>query len=560
MSTVRLSYPSRSDVLTTESGATVALAPNLARERVSFDGEVDDPLRFREAMSALHEVVVGDLRYKPRDKSAYVAFKAREQAERQAVATRAYVAAHDQARRAPRAPRPDLKDDFRRAHRLYWRARNDWSSELRRNDPELFRHLVPCDPVISVAPDTVFFEAFSKDESSYGCLYVDRGAFRTSSSVALGTTNVDYSQSLYDHLQTLRSYRSTRISLDPKGFDVEVAGRDGHREEKIELPSSWLRGFGQISAATMLGQVSFTLPTEVVYALLAFLRRRREKTGPRSIRVRLVPGKPPELVLDPWGTVLTSRGPRYEGPRPEEIKLWGRRRLLAFARTLPLAERFEVTLLGSGMPSLWVAHLAGMRFVLALSGWTSNDWTGSLSLDMLAGDLRPDLKVMHSLTTELVRDRSATLNELAARTGAARDALLGSLVELARHGQVVFDPDSKRFRYRSVLATPITLSSDDEASAELAGSRALLREGAVSLDREELLDGGRVLLVGTVAKVACEVLLDPDGRMLKARCGCSYHHQFGLRKGPCRHLFALRVSFDERARRPSASSASPLIH
>ena len=37
--------------------------------------------------------------------------------------------------------------------------------------------LVPCDPVITVAPDVLFFECFSKDESSYGCLTVERNAF-----------------------------------------------------------------------------------------------------------------------------------------------------------------------------------------------------------------------------------------------------------------------------------------------------------------------------------------------------------------------------------------------
>ena len=40
-------------------------------------------------------------------------------------------------------------------------ARRQWARELSVNDPELFRHLVPCDPVVTVAPDVVFFEAFA---------------------------------------------------------------------------------------------------------------------------------------------------------------------------------------------------------------------------------------------------------------------------------------------------------------------------------------------------------------------------------------------------------------
>ncbi|MEZ4309869.1 MAG: hypothetical protein R3F14_17665 [Polyangiaceae bacterium] len=35
----------------------------------------------------------------------------------------------------------------------------------------------------------------------------------------LGTTNVDYSLALYEHFQTLRTYRPTRLLVDPSGFE-----------------------------------------------------------------------------------------------------------------------------------------------------------------------------------------------------------------------------------------------------------------------------------------------------------------------------------------------------
>ena len=62
-------------------------------------------------------------------------------------------------------------------------------------------------------------ECFSADESSYGCLTVSRDAFGKSNDVKLGTTNVDYSWDLFNHFQSLRSYRETRtktpVRLDP---------------------------------------------------------------------------------------------------------------------------------------------------------------------------------------------------------------------------------------------------------------------------------------------------------------------------------------------------------
>ena len=66
------------------SGQTLNFAPNLSREPVAFDATLRRPQRFREAISALHDVVVSDLRFKKRDKSAYEAWK---EAETQRVRT-----------------------------------------------------------------------------------------------------------------------------------------------------------------------------------------------------------------------------------------------------------------------------------------------------------------------------------------------------------------------------------------------------------------------------------------------------------------------------------------
>jgi len=52
-------------------GGLLSFAPNLSREAVAFDAPLVRPLRFREGISALHDVVISDLPYKPRDHSAY---------------------------------------------------------------------------------------------------------------------------------------------------------------------------------------------------------------------------------------------------------------------------------------------------------------------------------------------------------------------------------------------------------------------------------------------------------------------------------------------------------
>ena len=70
-----LAYAGHSGVVSRPGSLTVQLLPNLAREPVAFDAPLLKPLRFREAVSALHDVVVSDLRFKPRDKTAYKVWK-----------------------------------------------------------------------------------------------------------------------------------------------------------------------------------------------------------------------------------------------------------------------------------------------------------------------------------------------------------------------------------------------------------------------------------------------------------------------------------------------------
>ena len=52
-----VAYRGRSQVARTTVGLAVSLAPNLRRDRVSFVGTLRQPLRFREAVSALRAML-----------------------------------------------------------------------------------------------------------------------------------------------------------------------------------------------------------------------------------------------------------------------------------------------------------------------------------------------------------------------------------------------------------------------------------------------------------------------------------------------------------------------
>jgi len=176
---LQVAYLGRSGIRRDGGGLAVSLAPNLRRDRVSFAGTLRQPLRFREAVSALHDVVVSDLRFKPKDHAAYHEYLAEQKKREEQLRKTASKQAREKALAQMKVTLPEgFQAEFGRMRKRYWNARQKYATYLSRHDPELWRLLMPCDPVITVAPDVLFFECFSADESSYCCLIVERGAFR----------------------------------------------------------------------------------------------------------------------------------------------------------------------------------------------------------------------------------------------------------------------------------------------------------------------------------------------------------------------------------------------
>jgi hypothetical protein len=536
-----VSYHRRSSIVRGPTGLAIALSPNVRRDRVSFDGALKQPLRFREAISALHDVVISDLRYKPRDKSAYEAYLAVEQEREAAIRRAAYQGrkAEIEARRSEPI-RPGLEADYKRMRTQYWRARQQYSNYLARHDLELWRMLMPCDPVITVAPDVLFFECFSADESSYGCLTVGRDAFATESDVSLGTTNVDYSWALYEHFQKLRSYRQTRFTVDPAGFEVNIAEAEGHYEEKIDLPPSWLRGFVQLQAAMSLPMRRVPVSREGLYNVVAWLKRHRARRSPRAVRFELTPGQPVAIVLEPWEQRIVLHATPYEGPRAETIRVWGRDRLRALARLLPLLEGADVYLLGNGLPSFWVVRMGEMRLILGLSGWTTNDWTGASALDQLAPPGEISDTVLADIAGAFRTDPSRSFQQIQAGLPHSAPTVAAGLNRLALLGQVIHDLPAGVYRWRQVMPTPLTSDQIGRENVETVEARALLERHVVRVIRDETTPSGLRLLTAQAENRPIELIINGDGQIVRGKCTCSHHFKSGLRRGPCRHLQALR--------------------
>jgi len=334
-------YGGNSSVNSDASTTGLSFAPDTLREPTFFMGKLDKHLHFREAISALHHVVISDLRFKPKDRPDYQAWLA----EQEPIWLAEFEANTEDVKELIEQKKVELEVVRKNKNQVmapFYKAQSAYFNYLYKKDMDMWYVL---DPVITVHPDELFFECFSLDESSYGKLSCDYNVFKEINEFACGTTNIDYSQNLYDEFQKIRTYKETAFEIDPTGFEAQTGSEAGYREMKIDLPDSWVRGFLQVSSAMTLPASELVLEPMDLYNVLFFLKRYKEKEGPRSIKFILTPGKPIQLLIEPWNHIVSCSRSCYQGDSAREIRIWGRRRLLILERLLPVAEKIHITLL-----------------------------------------------------------------------------------------------------------------------------------------------------------------------------------------------------------------------
>lgn len=518
---VALSYAAPSGVETGGGRARVRLAGARERPRVRWRGAVRDPIALREALLCLHDVAIADLRWRP--PAARAEFDA-------------WLQGWLDLRGA--AERARLDAGRRRALEHRWaEVRQAWAV---------------LDPVVSVHPDQVTFEAFSRDGGAYVRVGVDRAGLDEppGEEVVLGTTNVDFSAGLYEAVRRLRSIWRTELAL---GDDVvvETEGAAVHREKKVALPDAWVRGFVQLGAASLLDAVKVELLPVHLHDVCRALRLRRAKVSPRALRWELTPGQPAALVYEPWERRVVLTGSSHDAPEPRVIRVWGRDRLRLLERAIPLARRFVVHLLGRGLPYFVTARGPALDVTLGLSGWTRSDWSSTARLDALVARRRgsegpdgPDGPL-----TWLERHRLGTPDEVARGAGASVAEVHASLVGAASRGLVVFDLLRGAYRYRPLLDRPLPPGATLGDDPEEVTARALVARGAVVVTGARRDLDGTTRVTGRAVEDAAhgyapEVSLSDDGRVAGADCGCFHARQHGLKLGPCAHQRALLLVYE----------------
>ena len=533
-------YQGTSNVNSSGNATNMSFAPDTLRDPTFFVADLEKHIPFREAMSALHQVVVSDMRFQPKDKVDYKAWL-KEQEDIFLAEAMSQKAEKEAKLKALREALKEVNHKANKALAPYYKAETKYFNYLYKNDYDAWFVL---DPVITIHPDNIFFECFSQDESSYGKLSCDYEVFQNISEHAYGTTNIDYSNTLYQEFQKIRDYKNTQFMIDPSGFEVQTEQSDAYKEEKIDLPDSWVRGFLQVSSAMSLPFIQFDLHPMDIYNLLLVLKRHKERASPRSIRFILIPDQPVKMLVEPWGFELVCHRSLYKGKKAEEVRIWGRRRLFILERLLPIVKRFKISLLGTGLPSFWVAEMQGMSFTLGLSGWSANDFSRMGNFDLMAPRGEVDSitaeKVFHALQQTWVESASA----LSKRLGLDELTIKSALGIYSQYGRVLYDMDKDLYRIRELSQDPLPMDQLRFSNEREAKATNFIKSKLVNITAKQE-EGARLTIKGVVMddgnEFKPEITIDADMRLVDAQCSCHFYHQNKMNQGPCEHMLAVRL-------------------
>lgn len=429
---------------------------------------------------------------------------------------------------------------------LIWHS-DEWQSEF-----------FTLDPIITVHPDRVFFEAFSADQSSYGLVIADRALFAPEGEVHCGTTNVDFTAWLWAALAEMRSTRETFFRVGPEGFEVKTSNAGGRFEQKVEVPDSWVRGFLQLQGAMAMPGTKLSVRPVDLLAAIRTLEHMKAKVSPRALRYEFAPGEDASLVLEPWEKRIPLVGATHAYAEPRVVRTWGRRRLKLLEPLLPWADGVEVFLKGRALPSFYSVQMPGVRFVLGLSGWTANRWTDSASFDLLVTPSR-DGALQERLARWLSTVHVATTELAAAEMKVPAPEVSKALSSLCAAGRVMFDVEARAWRHRELFSKAIDLGKLYPPDPRREEANVLLERKAVSITtavtrettkqkRFKTPEGplfreviyrdwvvhGRV---GEIPEV--ELVLNDEDRLIFGRCTCAFFDEHLMNRGPCAHLLAL---------------------
>ncbi len=366
------------------------------------------------------------------------------------------------------------------------------------------------DPIVTSGDDILRFEGFSMCRSLAVRVDLLSGGMETLHQTH-GTTNVDFNQPMRSELARVTDQKALSLAIDENAF-VLVHGEESLLEKKVDLPLAWLKGLASIPTISSRCEIV----AELTGPAIAMLFRDLPRTGNGRESHWLHP---------------SPRGLRVARTAAEgAVKLTGAKRLLVLQPLIQAVRKLTVATNPTYDLSLWTLHFDDLRLTLALSPEVWRGFSGEgAALDDLTRGLIPEI------AEALLCDRPSTFDAEAAAIaiGVSLPEIRSALAHLASQGQVGYDHIDAVWYRRKIPGNEALIR---KTNPRLAQAEAWVTSKAVAIEsRVHENVRGRV---GPDPATAHQVETGPHG----SRCTCFWIGRFGLSRGPCSHILALRLA------------------
>lgn len=586
---VAQTYQQNSQSNISSEGLGFSLATDLNRPGVFLSATVQDSISFARSMLTLHKVVNSNMITPKKDYSKYQKWVHGEYLKelgkeikkrdlqgliRKEAYLQKQIASYKRDLARLLKESKNLNVDFNQSQSKFWK----W---LYSQDHEAW---VVLDPVISVQEDGVIFEAFSMDESTYGRVTLPKEELILNEEMQRGTTNIDFSKSLAEEFDRVRSYRPLELNVGFKeaNFSTNISSTI---EKKIDLPESWINGFLEVQSASSMNKTSVHFSPSTISDLISVIERKKDNVSPKSIKFFLEPGKKPIIDIEPWGIKIKEHQHVFNGNQTKEIRIWGRKRLKILKELLPQATELRVDLLGTGLPSFWCIRTNNINLDLGLSGWSANDWSSQAKFALLSNIHHVSEADIQKVANALFQSNGLEIKHIVDKTNLDSLNVTHALTKLCSRGQAMYDFHKDIYRWRELF--PLDMVSKEQIEPkifkdalkiiqsgqltitnqtnELFGKKYIAEvtnESAQAEQKETNENKPNVISIGTVKaaeyvntttdflqnkveqvkspkKHTLEIALDSNNDVHSMNCSCIEYQKTHLKKGPCVHIIAL---------------------
>ncbi|MCL1992500.1 MAG: SWIM zinc finger domain-containing protein [Spirochaetes bacterium] len=383
------------------------------------------------------------------------------------------------------------------------------------------------DPVLTAQGDRLRAECFSACGGVYARLDLMQAGF--DGNIDFGTTNVDIGQDLRQALNSIKQKDKMRVTIGSGGLQIRgfaashFSNAGGNvinmsepiHQRPVKMPPRWIRALGNAAEIHRGMKQVFSI-----------------KGAPAQMFVSALPSATGKnqagwLTYTPKGIKLMPLA------SADAVFVSGLHRLSALKRVMTNVSAIAFYAPENSAPGHFMVglELSGMRITISLTADASQGYSGEGALlESLAGE--EILEDAGAVNAMLDFDAAVNESKISSRWGMDTNRLHRALAYLAVSGKLGFDTQERAYFHRELPQDPGRVLKDNP---RLAAARKLVELV------EKVSDNGGDKYIVRSKDTEYVVSYNPAWDLQKARCSCEWYSSHLNRRGPCKHILAVKL-------------------